>query len=103
MIPDDDLELIDLAEVREMTGLSTSTIYSRPDFPAPISLSQPGRQMKRVRWLKSEIRAWLRECIARRDAQADQRRKTLDARRERDRAKRRLREQAKHTEKHIET
>lgn len=57
----DDVELIKIAEVRRMTGLSTSTIYERilaKQFPAQVKLGP-----RSVAWVKSEVQAWARERV----------------------------------------
>src|SRR5262245_5343079 len=86
---DPDLELIPLETVQVLTGgRSKSAIYADPTFPAPVAFTEPGRIVRRARWLKHEVVAWLRERIARRDAMADERRRLLIAAQERKRAKR---------------
>lgn len=55
--------LLPWAEVRELTGLSRTTVWRRQkagDFPAPVVIS-PGR----VGWRESEIVAWARSRRAR--------------------------------------
>lgn len=50
-------KILRLPTVKELTGLSRSTIYlrmSKNEFPAPISLG--GRA---VGWLENDINAWL--------------------------------------------
>jgi len=50
-------ELITLAEVKELTGLSTSTIWrlrNMGDFPEPLRLSA-----RRVMYNKPDVEAWL--------------------------------------------
>jgi prophage regulatory protein len=58
MTSDTDERLLRLRDVKQRTGLGTSTIYRRiadGSFPAPRSL---GRNT--VRWLQSEIDAWIK-------------------------------------------
>jgi prophage regulatory protein len=53
-----DERLLRLRDVKEKTGLGSSTIYRRiadGTFPVPRSLGP-----NRVRWLQSEIDAWIR-------------------------------------------
>ncbi len=50
-------KILRLPSVKELTGLSRSTIYlriSKDEFPAPISLGA-----RAVGWIESEIEAWL--------------------------------------------
>ena len=54
-------KILRLPTVKELTGLSRSTIYlrvSKNEFPAPISLG--GRP---VAWLEYEVNTWLAEKI----------------------------------------
>lgn len=58
----DDVEFIKIAEVRKMTGLSTSTIYERmlvKQFPRQVKLGP-----RAVAWVKSEVQAWVKERIS---------------------------------------
>lgn len=51
------LQFIRIAEVRRITGLSTSTIYkmiNEEKFPRQISLGD-----RAVAWIKSEVRSWI--------------------------------------------
>ena len=62
-------ELIRLAVVISMTGLSRSKIYdliSKNEFPKQVKLGNT----KSVTWVKSEIYSWNAEQIARRDSEA---------------------------------
>ncbi len=55
-------QILRLPAVKELTGLSRSTIYlriSKNEFPAPISLG--GRA---VGWLEESVNSWLEEKIA---------------------------------------
>lgn len=57
--------LLALPEVKKLVGLGTTSIYSKVNsgiFPRPIRLG--GRC---VRWIESEVVAWLHNCIAARD------------------------------------
>jgi prophage regulatory protein len=60
-----------LAEVRRITGMSTSTIYfkiSAGEFPRQIKLfSNPRAKKQSVVWLEDEIVAWQQSRIADRD------------------------------------
>jgi len=54
-------QILKLIEVKETTGLSSSTIYrlvSRSQFPQQIKLSE-----RSSGWLKSEVDQWLQERI----------------------------------------
>jgi prophage regulatory protein len=58
MTRDIDERLLRLRDVKEKTGLGSSTIYRRiaeGTFPAPRSLGS-----NTVRWLQSEVDAWIR-------------------------------------------
>ncbi|MCE1010168.1 helix-turn-helix transcriptional regulator [Pseudomonas monteilii] len=58
----DDVEFIKIAEVRKMTGLSTSTIYERmlaKQFPRQVKLGP-----RAVAWVKSEVQAWVKDRIS---------------------------------------
>ena len=84
-------ELIDIKEVRRLTGgRSKSAIYADPTFPVPVSFSEPGRVVRRSRWLRHEVIGWLQEKIAQRDAKVEARRQELIARQERKREKREI-------------
>ncbi|CDU07381.1 MULTISPECIES: helix-turn-helix transcriptional regulator [Vibrio] len=53
--------IIRLPEVKEMTGLSRSTIYlrmSKGNFPQSISLGE-----RAVGWLENDVERWLDACI----------------------------------------
>jgi len=55
-------KILRLPTVKDLTGLSRSTIYlriSKNEFPAPISLG--GRA---VGWVEADVNAWLSEKIA---------------------------------------
>jgi prophage regulatory protein len=58
MISETDERLLRLRDVKQKSGLGTSTIYRRiadGTFPAPRSLGP-----NTVRWLQSEIDAWIK-------------------------------------------
>ncbi|WP_316234554.1 AlpA family transcriptional regulator [Bradyrhizobium sp. SZCCHNR1020] len=58
MIDDFDERLLRLRDVKQKTGLGTSTIYRRiadGTFPVPRSLGP-----STVRWLQSDIDAWIK-------------------------------------------
>jgi prophage regulatory protein len=55
-------KILRLPTVKDLTGLSRSTIYlriSKKEFPAPISLG--GRA---VGWVEADVNAWLMDKIA---------------------------------------
>ena len=55
-------KVIRLPAVKELTGLSRSTIYlrmSKNEFPQSISLG--GRA---IGWLEGDVNQWLEQCIA---------------------------------------
>ncbi|PSV19682.1 AlpA family transcriptional regulator [Photobacterium leiognathi subsp. mandapamensis] len=54
--------IIRLPEVKEMTGLSRSTIYlrmSKGSFPQSISLGE-----RAVGWLEADVELWLDACVS---------------------------------------
>lgn len=58
----DDVEFIKIAEVRRITGMSTSTIYERMlanQFPNQVKLGP-----RSVAWIKSEVQAWAKARIS---------------------------------------
>lgn len=58
--------LLRLPEVIQLTGLGRSAIYDRMgrgEFPKSVPLTSTCRA-----WVESEVRAWIAERIARRDA-----------------------------------
>ncbi|UMY63896.1 helix-turn-helix transcriptional regulator [Pseudomonas sp. LS.1a] len=58
----DDVELIRVAEVLRITGLSRSTLYEKMmanQFPKQVNLGT-----RSVAWVKSEVQAWARERIS---------------------------------------
>ncbi len=58
----DDVELIRVAEVLRITGLSRSTLYEKMldgSFPKQIKLG-----LRSVAWVKSEVQAWAKERIS---------------------------------------
>jgi len=59
----DDIEFIRLREVKELTSLSTTTVYDRMKkglFPRQIILGT-----RTVRWIKSEVLEWNRQQVIR--------------------------------------
>lgn len=64
------IALIRLPQLRKLTGLSKSTIYSRlqeggryydPCFPKPVKLSSNGRV---VAWILPEVEKWIENLMA---------------------------------------
>jgi prophage regulatory protein len=53
-------KLIRLGAVKDLTGLSRSSIYAHPDFPRPVKIGAGGRA---VAWVESEIRDWVEARI----------------------------------------
>jgi predicted DNA-binding transcriptional regulator AlpA len=68
-----DDDLIAWPEVSRMTGLGEGEAYERrkqdpPTFPQPADLSASPHSKKRTnRWVRGEIKAWVRERIVERD------------------------------------
>jgi prophage regulatory protein len=63
-------KILRLRDVRERTGLATSSIYglmSRGKFPRPVQLSE-----RTVGWPEHDVAAWLDQRLAQRDAKATQ-------------------------------
>ena len=59
---DDDEQLLRRFTVEAMTGLGTSGLYELIDkglFPEPVPLTR-----RRVAWVASEVKAWIRDRIA---------------------------------------
>jgi prophage regulatory protein len=55
--------LLRLDAVKEITGLSRSTIYADPSFPKPCKIGE-----RAVAWVEEEIRAWVAAKIEQREA-----------------------------------
>ena len=55
--------LLRLETVKEITGLSRSTIYADPNFPRPVKIGE-----RSVAWVESEISEWIDARIAERTA-----------------------------------
>ena len=56
-------KLIRLPGVKELTGLSRSSIYSDPSFPKPVKIGP-----RAVAWVDTEVRDWISARIAEREA-----------------------------------
>jgi len=56
--------LLRLEAVKDLTGLSRSTIYAHPEFPKPIKILPGGRA---VGWSERELIEWTERRIAERD------------------------------------
>jgi len=54
--------LLRLDAVKEITGLSRSTIYADPLFPKPVKIGE-----RAVAWVEDEIREWIDARIAERE------------------------------------
>jgi prophage regulatory protein len=57
-------KLLRLAAVKELTGLSRSSIYAHPDFPRPVKIGAGGRA---VAWVENEICEWVKARIDQRE------------------------------------
>lgn len=55
------LRLLRLPAVKDVTGLSRSTIYSDPKFPRPVKLGP-----RAIGWLEEEVVAWIEARVAER-------------------------------------
>lgn len=71
--------LLKRQEVERLTGLGRSAIYSRldsshpqhdPSFPRPVALSGSDSRPTCVRWVASEVDAWIQSRIMARDAKS---------------------------------
>ena len=62
------LRLIRLPAVKEITGLSRSTIYADPEFPRSVKIGE-----RAVAWVEDEIREWIDQRIAQRTARSPER------------------------------
>lgn len=63
--------LIDRAEVEHLVGMKRSAIYHRMSlglFPRPVPIGGAPGKPTAVRWLASEVDAWIEARIALRDA-----------------------------------
>jgi prophage regulatory protein len=54
--------LLRLDAVKEITGLSRSTIYADPSFPKSVKIGE-----RAVAWVEDEIREWVEARIAERE------------------------------------
>ena len=67
MANESDIRLLRREQVKELTGLSTTGLYTRVQrghFPKPVSLGGGGRA---VAWIAGEVRAWIEERKAQRE------------------------------------
>jgi prophage regulatory protein len=55
--------LLRLPAVKDITGLSRSTIYTDPNFPRPVKLGP-----RAIGWLEEEVAAWIAARVAEREA-----------------------------------
>jgi prophage regulatory protein len=54
--------LLRLALVKDLTGLSRSSIYADPGFPKPVKIGP-----RAVAWVEAEVRDWIYARMAARD------------------------------------
>jgi len=47
-------KLLRLSSVKELTGLSRSSIYADPQFPKPVKIGP-----RSVAWVEAEVRDWI--------------------------------------------
>jgi hypothetical protein len=92
----DDDELIDRSETKRLLGnVSTSSLYADPEVRAlAIPLTEPGKRVKLVRWLRREILELRDQRIARARENSEAVRLDVIARNERRAEKRRQQRQA---------
>lgn len=71
------VSLLKRQDVERLTGLGRSAIYARmnpnhkhhdPSFPKPVPISGPLNNPAAVRWVSSEVDAWIKARISARDA-----------------------------------
>lgn len=55
-------KLIRLPAVKEITGLSRSTIYADPSFPKQVKIGE-----RAVAWVEDEVRGWIESRIEARE------------------------------------
>ncbi len=63
--------LLDRAAVEQRVAMRRSAIYARiaaGTFPKPVPIGGPAGKPTAVRWLASEVDAWIEARIAQRDA-----------------------------------
>jgi prophage regulatory protein len=63
--------LLDRAAVEQRVAMKRSAIYQRISagtFPKPIPVGGPANKPTAVRWLASEVDAWIESCISARNA-----------------------------------
>lgn len=58
------MALIDIKRVMRISGFKKSFIYEQPNFPQPVKLGDSRRAP--VRWVESEVLAWVQELVAKR-------------------------------------
>ena len=56
-------KLLRLSAVKEITGLSRSSIYADPSIPKPVKIGS-----RAVAWVEDEIREWVNTRIQEREA-----------------------------------
>lgn len=56
-------KLLRLQAVKEITGLSRSSIYADPSFPKSVKIGE-----RAVAWVEDEVLAWVNERIEAREA-----------------------------------
>jgi prophage regulatory protein len=56
-------KLLRLSAVKEITGLSRSSIYADPSVPKPVKIGS-----RAVAWVEDEIREWVNTRIQEREA-----------------------------------
>lgn len=61
----DELVFLTTQDVIAKTGLSSTTVQRRresdPTFPKPVVLSRVSGRARTIRWIKSEVEAWMRQ------------------------------------------
>jgi predicted DNA-binding transcriptional regulator AlpA len=63
------LRIIGIDQVRDLTTLSKTSIYTIPDFPRPVKIKGAGAPAQGgARWVESEVLDWIRGRIELRDA-----------------------------------
>lgn len=60
--------LLDLPAVRQLVGISKTSIYTIEDFPRPVKIhGKNAAAQSGSRWVEAEVVAWIKSRIADRD------------------------------------
>lgn len=59
--------LLSIFEVKNLTSLSRTSIYTIRDFPKPVKIQTSPKNQGGSRWLEAEIQEWIASRVAMRD------------------------------------